>query len=1205
MACKRKPLPLHATEVVASESISKNDLLHWTLKNVLVLALIERCKLNTCTTAHLNDASSESTLASSLDIFKTDTSIRFPKEFLKVLFQNLERISMGRDEKYTDQTVRGVVAVFYNNVSKRHIMKQIKSSRKVEDLVLLFTSSCSSELQKRRSETADKHLMEDYLYQFMCLCEDTAVSCQACSAACVSHIRMYKTKLLKHNEILSSKRATKGNISIDLSSLSSLQIIAQVFEIPFAKVLVDAENIFATVDAASMLEDLALLRADLENDVCKFTYSVMDFASYSAYAFWKAKETQTLDQLTKMVTSCSPSLQTATPVKTSRTTLQYLPKFSRSYYRQLLFLCIRAYLNGSTTYAESELRSFVRECGIFWRIQHPSRVAVALDVIRELLQAGLFSADLVELFFREKQAVQKSWPITNWLLVDKSILEQAISLIKDLLVQRLKTDLNALLDCRPSLFNRMMSILNQYIYSLPQFENMSDQDLEELRAYVNKKAKFLFEELIKQDQDEHTIDGLMLAVDNVRNYLVSFRKVVADIRLGATALAYIVQTLFLSGLGETLSSQAQLYVASATADEMQSTFNDMIALYLEVNNLFTDSPELKETVSYKKIEGFFQPFIDAWLTEMEQHADSWLGRALEKDSMPTQTGELMHSSSVEDLFQAFHQALSMLLRFNWTDELVNARFFSKLFRSFFLSTSKYAEVCLSKFNQSLTSNHEADEDVEHAKATWLSRAKDMFSSSAAHEAFFLSPEMCIQLNNVNYALSAFESLENKTEVRQHIRALGDLQGLKKLHLNEKAYYTITVLRGEGLPTDSSGRVRNVYVVLTDSGGHRVGKTKSLCTLNPRWNKSFEMKSKGPVWINATVWERGRLRNHEVIGRASFCLDPKVYGDYVPREMWYNLNTKGELLIRTEMEGEKEHIGFYIGRTYHVLQHTKNEMIKSIVDNMVPVMEQYLSPSNMKQFVNKSSWSNFDKTLSSVTNLLSRSKVTPSDDDANAASLSESEVEAAINSLFDYFDLNFPVFAQNLSKSLFDDVMSSVWDEALSILEDLLIPPLSDKPSSRKPLNGTQTRIVYMWLQFLLNYFNANGEGVDMKTLQSDHYKELLVIQEYYSRPEEELIRQCETNAVRLIQGVKSGESVKSSHGLADSKKLIYRMGTIRNTSTSLSTVNEVERLDTIILRILRMRSSASDFLRKHMKRKDRLLLQSALKKGVIPTLPNH
>lgn len=79
-------------------------------------------------------------------------------------------------------------------------------------------------------------------------------------------------------------------------------------------------------------------------------------------------------------------------------------------------------------------------------------------------------------------------------------------------------------------------------------------------------------------------------------------------------------------------------------------------------------------------------------------------------------------------------------------------------------------------------------------------------------------------------------------------------------------------------------------------------------------------------------------------------------------------------------------------------------------------------------------------------------------------LTDVEIEQAIVPLFDYFDANLQTLNTYLSETAKVTVMSRVWKEMLSVIESLLIPPLSEVESEMKPLIEKEVDIVFKWLK---------------------------------------------------------------------------------------------------------------------------------------------
>jgi len=78
-------------------------------------------------------------------------------------------------------------------------------------------------------------------------------------------------------------------------------------------------------------------------------------------------------------------------------------------------------------------------------------------------------------------------------------------------------------------------------------------------------------------------------------------------------------------------------------------------------------------------------------------------------------------------------------------------------------------------------------------------------------------------------------------------------------------------------------------------------------------------------------------------------------------------------------------------------------------------------------------------------------------------LTDEDLEKAIHPLLDYYDSNFAILDESLSKVASVILMGKLWKAVLSMFEDLLLPPLSDKPSRMRQLSEPEVDIIYKWL----------------------------------------------------------------------------------------------------------------------------------------------
>ena len=121
--------------------------------------------------------------------------------------------------------------------------------------------------------------------------------------------------------------------------------------------------------------------------------------------------------------------------------------------------------------------------------------------------------------------------------------------------------------------------------------------------------------------------------------------------------------------------------------------------------------------------------------------------------------------------------------------------------------------------------------------------------------------------------------------------------------------------------------------------------------------------------------------------------------------------------------------------------------------------------------------------------------------------SDSEIESAIHPLFDYLDANNHTLASTLSADAMQGVMAKLWKQVLMTIEGLIVPPLSDKPSHLRALSDGELDIALKWLKFLRDFFYAGGAegGVELSTLQSPKYNEIMSLRIYYDWSTDDLM----------------------------------------------------------------------------------------------------
>lgn len=205
--------------------------------------------------------------------------------------------------------------------------------------------------------------------------------------------------------------------------------------------------------------------------------------------------------------------------------------------------------------------------------------------------------------------------------------------------------------------------------------------------------------------------------------------------------------------------------------------------------------------------------------------------------------------------------------------------------------------------------------------------------------------------------------------------------------------------------------------------------------------------------------------------------------------------------------------------------------------------------------------------------------------------------------------------QTLTDASMIMVMTRLWKEVLIALESLLVPPLSDKPSTQRPLTQQEMDIVFKWLELLFEFFHARDEqtgeamGVPADVLKSPKYSELATLNFFYFDSTDNLIRTSERMATATAQraqqqrnrlsapatlgasfgGLMGSTSMRRSKSIMLSRNL----GTMKKAKEEKRKQAQADPSDDMILRILRMRPEATAYLRDRSRQKERLAAAAA------------
>jgi Ca2+-dependent lipid-binding protein len=184
-------------------------------------------------------------------------------------------------------------------------------------------------------------------------------------------------------------------------------------------------------------------------------------------------------------------------------------------------------------------------------------------------------------------------------------------------------------------------------------------------------------------------------------------------------------------------------------------------------------------------------------------------------------------------------------------------------------------------------------------------------------------------------MQELDKLEKLINVDACAAVLEKAEGPRKpVKRPSKYVFTVKIVEAEDLKACDPNGTSDPYVVLGDEYQKRIAKTRTIMrNLNPKWDESVDINVTGPLNLVATIWDYDMFGEHDFVGRTTLKLDPQGFRDYLPQEIWLDLDTQGRLLVRVSMEGERDDIQFYFGKAFRTLKRTERDMTRSITDKV--------------------------------------------------------------------------------------------------------------------------------------------------------------------------------------------------------------------------------------------------------------------------------
>jgi hypothetical protein len=268
-------------------------------------------------------------LVKDISLIRDSKSTRFPHNFMGELDKRITKVLMGTERmpEYKDPTVKRTFAVFLNEFKDPRFRKNMDKDRRVEDLLLIFFSNATKELQKGKLPTDDgwKLMVDRHVALFIRLISSTLKDNDWTKERpeLTQRLANMEKKLLVHDQDLSAegeRNGGQGGTTIEVvvprtyevKDMPMVLVVSRIFSISYSDIQADINRYKSVWTEKAALQDLKTYQAHLSL-ITKKTLSSDDFASEESYEAWKHQEIPDISQMILAILQSSPELAKSSP----------------------------------------------------------------------------------------------------------------------------------------------------------------------------------------------------------------------------------------------------------------------------------------------------------------------------------------------------------------------------------------------------------------------------------------------------------------------------------------------------------------------------------------------------------------------------------------------------------------------------------------------------------------------------------------------------------------------------------------------------------------------------------------------------------------------------------------------------------------------------------------------------------------------------
>jgi hypothetical protein len=429
---------------------------------------------------------------------------------------------------------------------------------------------------------------------------------------------------------------------------------------------------------------------------------------------------------------------------------------------------------------------------------------------------------------------------------------------------------------------------------------------------------------------------------------------------------------------------------------------------------------------------WFRAFVLQWLSHSEGKLFQWVKSAIEHDDLQSISEQVLHSSSVLDLFTSFQQLVDFIKGLDWPNEHEARRFFFAVFYDIIAAIARYGFLSIEQLSIALASRR-SNQPPPPPKKAKIGKIRVPIPKMIRKKAKVglvgdarLSQEACIRVVNNHAIKSRFSALlENIPQV--HSRQSSALQNASLLDSKSTCIVSIRVLGGQMKPIRPWATLMRARI--SNKNGKIIGRTGVIRQVSePSWNT--------PIYavydFSSPQLHLGIVHYLDQRQESLFC-----YGSFSTQGLSMSgpIQTKvtfgeyGYVMVECELMPEtKESL---LDITSWMCDTNENIMIEYIVDQLTYDFRDRIHPISLKYKTN------------SIVKFFK---------DENTTSLSHEEIqeiEAYLSPLFDYLNSNLEVLMGHMEETIGLNVVSGVWNRFVQDAEALIVPSLMSDSKEQK------------------------------------------------------------------------------------------------------------------------------------------------------------